>query len=68
MDVGTRFVVNVVPKGLRNVTKGKQYVIAGRDIDDEPYFVDDAGRDNFAVGHPHGYLETRRGMYTILTD
>jgi len=69
MQVGTRFVVNTVPKGLRGyVTKGKEYTIAGRDEDDEPFFVDDAGRNNFAVGHPDGWLETRAGMYTIVQD
>lgn len=55
MEVGTRF------KALRgtphDVTEGKEYVIAGLDEDNDPYFIDDAGDRNFSVGHPDGYLE-----------
>lgn len=68
MKVGTKFVVNKVPAGLRNVTAGKEYTIAGRDSDDAPYFVDDAGRNNFAVGHADGWLETTPGLYTIVAE
>lgn len=66
MQIGTRFRVEVVPKGLSDVTRFKEYTICGIDEDGEPYFLDDRGLPNFAVGHEDGYLESREGMYTIL--
>lgn len=56
MEVGTRFkALHAARSG--DVTADKEYVIAGLDEDNEPYFIDDAGDRNFSVGHPAGDLE-----------
>lgn len=44
----------LAPWGSQDITVGKVYTIAGRDEDDEVYFIDDAGDRNFAAEYGSG--------------
>lgn len=51
-------------KADRDITAGRVYEIVGLDHEGDPYFLDDAGDPNFAMG-PHGELRNS-GQFEIV--
>ena len=62
IKVGTRFIATGTT-GSGDVTPGQEYVIAGW-ADEGPYFIDDAGEENWAM-EEGGWLRLP-GNYTII--
>lgn len=50
LNVGDKFKVTKLPSYAEDTTIGKIYVVAGFDDDEDPYFFDDDGTRNFALG------------------